>query len=451
MKNKGKRRVFLYLRRKFKKILRGIRRKNKSKYKKKSYVLVENKYRPNSDEANKILKTLDGKNFGVLCQIKKDYEDCVKISIPSIFSISYNSEGVIKFLKTFYTTVRNPTVKEVYLDYSNCNELGLSASVVMDAIALAIDEYRFEKNIPLNWSGNLPKEKYACDIVRAGGLPYHIGAKIFGKSKVDSIEQFEMVKGSHNQQRKKAGIVATNLTIYLDRCLQTQKYKLNDFGKSIFSDMLGEVITNCEIHGGSDSMWYTQGYYKIIDEANIGEMQLVFLTIGDSIYEGLKKESNDETIQKLEHMKKMHAGYLSNSWNEETIYTVLALQEGISRLRTEKIKGYEFRGSGTVNLIEKFYTIGGTNNSNVEPKMSIISGHTRIEFSDKYKLKKKKFENDVIFGNTNSRIIAFNDENDIYKPADSNNVKYMKEYFPGTIISLKFYLDRNYIEKKKKG
>ena len=42
-------------------------------------------------------------------------------------------------------------------------------------------------------------------------------------------------------------------------------------------------------------------------------------------------------------------------------------------------------------------------------------------------------------------------ENDIYKPADPRNVMYMKEYFPGTIISLKFYLDRNYIEQKKRG
>lgn len=412
---------------------------------------VGDKYRPDLNEAKKILKTLDEKKFGITFPIKKDYKSRVFISIPSNFSISDNSEGVIRFLRKFYATLRNSSVKEICIDYSECNELGLSASVAMDAIALAVDKYRLIENIPLNWSGNLPREKYACDIVRAGGLPYHIGAKIFEKAEIDSIEQFEMVRGSHNPQNKKAGIVATNLTLYLDRCLQTQKYRLNDFGKSIFSDMLGEVITNCEIHGGVNSMWYTQGYYKIIDEANIGEMQLVFLTIGDSIYEGLKKEANDETKQKLVYMKKIQAEYISGSWNEETIYTVLALQEGISRLRTNKIRGYEFRGSGTVNLIEKFYTIGGTNSSNIEPKMSIISGHTMIKFSDKYKLKKKKFENDFIFGNTNSRIIAFNDENDIYKPADSNNVKYMKEYFPGTIISLKFYLDRSYIEKKKKG
>lgn len=453
MKNKGKRKKFLYLQRQQNKILRRIRRKRKSTSNNRYYTKVEEKYHPNIDEAYKIINTLDRKKFGVLFPMRIGRKGVVSVSIPSVFSVLDDPEGAIRFLKRFYATLQNKAVKEIYLDYSLCNDLGLSASVVMDAIALAVDEYRLENNISIDWSGNLPKEKYARDIVRAGGLPHHIGAEIFESTQVESIEQFEMVRGCYNPNplKKKAGKVATDLTLYLDKCLHTQKYRLNDFGKSLFSDMLGEVITNCEIHGGKDAMWYTQGYYKIIDEANIGEMQLVFLTIGDSIYEGLKKDANEETLQKLQHMHNVQAQYTSDSWNEETLYTVLALQEGISRLRTEKIEGYEYRGSGTVNLIEKFYTIGGTNNSLVEPKMSIVSGHTRIEFSDKYKLQKKQFKDDAIFGNTNSRIIAFNHENDIYQPADPENVMYMREYFPGTIISLKFYLDRNYIEQKKRG
>ena len=451
MRNKGKQKKFLYLRRKQKKALRRIRRKRKSIHNNGVYVGIEQKYHPNIDEAYKIIQTLDRKKFGMRFPIRLERRGTARVSIPSNFSVLYNPEGVIRFLKRFYATLQSGAVKEIYLDYSACNELGLSASVVMDAIALAVDEYRSAKNNSLDWSGNLPKQKYAREIIRAGGLPHHIGAEIYENTKIEQIEQFEMVRGSYNPQKKKAGIVATELTLYLDRCLHTQKYRLNELGKSLFSDMLGEVITNCEIHGGINAMWYTQGYYKIIDEANVGEMQLVFLTIGDTIYEGLKKDTNEETRQKLEHMQTRQLQYMSNSWNEETIYTVLALQEGISRLRTEKIEGYAYRGSGTVNLIERFYTIGGTNNSTITPKMSIISGHTCIEFSDKYKLQKMQFKNDVIFGNSNSRIIAFNGENDIYKPADPRNVMYMKEYFPGTIISLKFYLDRNYIEQKKRG
>ena len=43
--------------------------------------------------------------------------------------------------------------------------------------------------------------------------------------------------------------------------------------------------------------------------------------------------------------------------------------------------------------------------------------------------------------------MAFNQENDIYRPADSTAVLQMKENFPGTVISLRIYLDSRYIMK----
>ncbi len=59
------------------------------------------------------------------------------------------------------------------------------------------------------------------------------------------------------------------------------------------------------------------------------------------------------------------------------------------------------------------------------------------------------FCNDPVFGSGERKIIAFNDENDIYMPSNSDNVIFMKNYFPGTVISLKFYLDSRYINKMK--
>jgi hypothetical protein len=101
-------------------------------------------------------------------------------------------------------------------------------------------------------------------------------------------------------------------------------------------------------------------------------------------------------------------------------------------------------------MIERFFAIGGTDGDQ-SPKMTIVSGHTVIKFDDKYKMRDEQFSDDPVFGNTKSKIIAFNQENDIYQPADQHNVYNMKEFFPGTVISLKFYLDREYIESKKKG
>lgn len=451
MKNKGKQKYFLFLKRKQEKILRRIQRKSKKKYIVNSCSNDITECKSQYGETSKIINTFDQKKSRIRFPVISSFNDKASFSIPSIFSVSENPENVIRFIWQFYDIINHKSIKNIELDYSCCNNLGLSASVILNVIATVVDDFSRSINKSLVWSVTPSNEKYVRDIVRVGDLPHHTENKLYSNDQTGDIKHFSLTRGSHDPQKKKAGIVATELTNYFDKCLHTQKFMLNDFGKSLFSDMLGEVITNCEIHGGNNSMWYTQGYYKIIDKSNIGEMQLVFLSIGDSIYEGLKNDVKAETKKKLEHIVKMQSQYITETWNEETIYTVLALQEGISRLRTDKIQGYEFRGSGTVNLIERFYTIGGTKYTNVEPKMTIVSGHTHIQFSDKYRLKKQKFNDDPIFGNTNCRIIAFNSTNDIYKPADPNYVKYMDEYFPGTIISLKFYLDRSYIEEKKKG
>ena len=58
------------------------------------------------------------------------------------------------------------------------------------------------------------------------------------------------------------------------------------------------------------------------------------------------------------------------------------------------------------------------------------------------------FEHDKAFGTGERQIIAFNKENDIYQKPDRTYVRRIKERFPGTIISLRFYLDGRYIRKQ---
>jgi hypothetical protein len=49
---------------------------------------------------------------------------------------------------------------------------------------------------------------------------------------------------------------------------------------------------------------------------------------------------------------------LTDQWNEESIYILPSLQEGISRLRTKDNQGYKFREIGTVTMIARFFTTG---------------------------------------------------------------------------------------------
>lgn len=157
-------------------------------------------------------------------------------------------------------------------------------------------------------------------------------------------------------------------------------------------------------------------------------MQLLFLNLGDTIFEGLKNHSSKETETRLGYFLEKHQHYFSAVWDEEMACTVFALQEGISRLRDKRVKGYEGRGTGTVSLLETLNVIGKCEDGQM-PEMTIISGKTYIRFNGKYNIKKEQFKNDPVFGNGKKSIIAFNEDNNIYTPADSRYVLKLKKIF----------------------
>lgn len=82
-----------------------------------------------------------------------------------------------------------------------------------------------------------------------------------------------------------------------------------------------------------------------------------------------------------------------------------------------------------------------------KPIMSITSGGCHILFDGTYTLK------DVVYKDGRKvPIIAFNDKNSLNQKPDSNYVYALKNKFIGTVISMEFYLDRQYItEMLKKG
>lgn len=444
IKRKGKGKYFLYVLRRQKKIERNRKRKVHSRLKRKvldDVTILEHDYK-------RVIMHLDRNKF----ELPKMFSASPKreiVDIPSVFSISENTEGVITMLRKIYTIGKNPKTSEIVFNHTKCKVLGLSASTIMDIIVLAVDKYRKEKGIPLDYLGGLPQNKEVRDILLASGLPYHLKANSKLQYDQKNVERFKTVVGRNALEESKADETATQLTLYFDKCLKKQSMELNLEGKRLLSRILGEVISNCEIHGGEGSTWYTQGHYQEKEEGDFGEMQLLFLNLGNTIYEGLKKDSSEENSARLDYVVKKQKRNLSADWDEEMIYTVLALQEGISRLRDMKKAGYEGRGSGTVSMIEMFYDIGESEGG-LKPQMTVVSGRVKIRFTDKYKMKLERFDNDFVFGTGEKNIIAFNKSNDIYFPADIENVSKMKENFPGTIISLKFYLDSRYIISRQR-
>lgn len=368
----------------------------------------------------------------------------ISIEIPEIFSITKNPEETIKILKKVFYYCCNRTINLIQFNHKKCKELEIAASTIMDTIVMSAKAYRRLSGEEIIISGNFPDDMKARKIFIASGLPSHLEINVKTKIRKDNIKLFKLVAGRSGTKR--SGTIATRLTDYFNSCLNTQSYELTPMGKNNFSKMFGEVIDNCENHGGKDAMWYTLGHFNIIED--YGEVNLVFFNYGNTIYEQLiSNETSMETLEKIKFMKKKHESIYDDNWNEETMLTVFSLQQGISRLRNKNSEGNKKRGTGTIILLDTFYKIGKSTHD-MEPEFSITSGHTHIIFDQKYKLKEELLEEEI-FGKCKRKIIAFNDTNNIFEKADTSNVKCMKEFFPGTIISMKFFIDNEYLKSLK--
>lgn len=232
----------------------------------------------------------------------------------------------------------------------------------------------------------------------------------------------------------------TNKVIeYYNNCLSTSGFVLNEKGIIHFSKLVGEIIGNADEHSGENGTWYVSGHFsKNTSEEKIAKGKLTFISFGDSIYESLKNNTISETMkEKLKRQTKYHEKLFNIGWNEESSWTVFGLQWMISRKKTAD----NDRGTGTIKFIESFTELGKTINNDI-PKMIIMSGHTHILFDGTYILKDSPHKK-------GTKVIAFNETNDLKKRPDQKYVKLLENKFPGTIISCEFYVDKEYLKTIK--
>jgi len=86
-------------------------------------------------------------------------------------------------------------------------------------------------------------------------------------------------------------------------------------------------------------------------------------------------------------------------------------------------------------MIETFQGLSGDRFGTA--KMCVMSGRTHILFDGKYKMKRT----------SQGRIVAFNEDNDLSRLPDRQYVRHIDEGFPGTLISLQFFLDQEYLRE----
>lgn len=366
------------------------------------------------------------------------------IKLPPIFSLLKSPNESYLVLKELLYFLYKGRDRMVTLDYVECEEIDLDASVCMDILLM-------EYNLYLK---DCMKSKYVPIVKNIKPVNFRKPALL---KILCSIGAFSNVRGvnikyndmicyplciNNKKVEHDAGLNITRMVDYVQLSLGKMQKKLNTDSIKNLCDVIGEILINAEEHSTTDYS-FSIGFFQDINlntPDHTGIFNLVIFNYGDTIYEKFSSTDcqNLETKKRMNELSEIYVKknfFGQSDFTEETLWTLYALQEGVTSVPTEKFKK---RGNGSIRFIESFFELkgNGTEMDNVS-KMTILSGNTRITFDSRHQIKSIKR------GNTTFKIMAFNKEGNIELKPDKKNVTFVDNFFPGTLISAKILISDN--------
>ena len=379
------------------------------------------------------------------------------IKVPKVFSLTNNAEATLDVIYSVVQVARSKR-RRLWFDHTDCVEIGLGASAVLDVVTMSLEEEWRASRQPYLIGGDHSRNEAVVNLVRCTGLTKHLNvpgqeaapevAARFTRTELHRGRRSSgtALQGSSDQER-----VASGLAKHLDGCFRKAAgYRLTRAGLREIVRWAGEVITNAEEHSGQND-WYAISYMAPTADTipgggeplTVGECHLVVFCFGKSIFESLHDPNTpDDTKRQLSllasDLAKRNVFGRSQRFSPRDLWTLYALQEGVSRFSPRP--GKTSRGSGTVQMIDAFQTLGDSANPQYNPEMVVISGDTRIFFDNRYRLGPPS-------SGGNRMVIAFNSRNDLSERPDPKHVNTLAAFVPGTVLSLRFFIDRRHLEK----
>ncbi len=360
------------------------------------------------------------------------------IGIPKTFSLAQNPEESFLTLKKLLYQIYKSEHAEILIDYSQCQTIELDASVCMDIIIMDFNFFiqickkrRYNHQVKSLRPVNFNRPEIVKILFSIGAFRNIRGFKI----DYPDISTYNLCirnKMSPNASAQRE-IDITRLVEYITSCIHKMGKTLSDTAEKNLYDVIGEILINAEEHSTTQNR-FSIGYFhenKNMDE-NIGTFHFVIFNFGNTIYEKFKDEHcpNQEAVKQMLELSKNYTKkslFKTAEFEEETLWTLYALQEGVTS------KSNWRRGNGSIRFIESFFNLKGDLENDKRSKLTIISGNTRIEFDGSYRIIEK------VKGKEKKpyKIMAFNETGDINEKPDKNFVNFTKNYFPGTMISAK--------------
>jgi hypothetical protein len=271
--------------------------------------------------------------------------------------------------------------------------------------------------------------------VRHEYLPSHEEneLKIF---KRHSLKSAEMINPGSPTYKERTIAKFVN---HINNCLDANEMELTPEGKHNLSRYTGEVLDNAIQHSEMNE-WEITGFLDNSIEPHLCEIAI--FNFGRTIYESFNKLDRNSYPFVVQLNQFLKSASFSNMFTEETCITLLALQETISSKNESKT---DTRGSGTVQLIEFFQDIHRecTESGSSSAKMAMLSGKTHILFDGTYKM---------INDDHGRATIAFNKSNNLKKKPNPKYVRTLGDlYFPGTILSIQFPMQKTYTKEVDHG
>jgi len=362
----------------------------------------------------------------------------ISLAVPPTFSFIEDPEAAIGFINSVVAGLWERRA-QINIDHSACTQLDLCAEAVLSAIA-----FEGRQSLGCRIGGWLPDLPELRSIILASGLPKVLGV---AREEMKGFHCFPLRHGARRRERARQSSererAATELSVYIESCFALHDWRLDADALEYLSKIVGEVIGNAEDHSG-EADWWAAGYLHDSEDGSLADCHLAIFSFGSTYHQSLMQLSPSSYLRRrLTELSKQHSSkgfFAPDKWTEENLWTLYALQEGVSRFNRADKQLDTDRGQGTADMIEFFQRLGGSSPGRSSPKMCVVSGATQILFDVAYKMTRK----DVGKGFTR-RVLAFNAANDLEEKPDSSNVRPLKKFFPGTLISLRFFVDDMYL------
>lgn len=204
-----------------------------------------------------------------------------------------------------------------------------------------------------------------------------------------------------------------------------------------------EMLENAERHGRpGDEIgdWYVAGFMAR-REAGDGDSKsndwydchIAIVNLGITIAESILKLPEERMRDDLNKYIDRHRSKAGQG--SDALATLYAMQDGVSSLPHGR------GGMGMMEMVALANELGGTEDPEHQPAITIISGRSCIQFNGPYKGYRR-------LPGDRKRVQPFNARGSFDLPPDSNYVFDLDFGFPGTIVALRFSLDYEALMEK---